>query len=812
MRAPEILAPAGSREALEAALHAGADAVYFGVEGHNARARARNFAVAELGDIMARIHARGARGYLTLNTLVFDDELEDVASILAEASRSGVDAIIVQDLGLARLARRLAPALHLHASTQMTCTDASSVEFAAGLGARRVVLARELSIADIASIQRELAGRVEVELEVFVHGALCISYSGQCLTSEAIGGRSANRGACAQACRLEYELIVDGVARSLPGRPYLLSPQDLDASELVPALMQAGVASFKIEGRLKSPEYVAATVRLYRQAIDDALTSSGDTARRHHRQLQAHQAYSRGSGPGFLGGVDHQILVEAQSCSHRGVELGTVLEVRAPRGELLLQPLQPLQCGDGLLVLGGPGRDDLGGHVWSMQAVNRGVWVWLGPDRQASADLVGCRVFRSGSPHLLRPLTHEPPARRPVRMRVAGRIDAPLMLEAWDDRGHHAATASRMPLVEARARALDTVELGAKLGRLGDSPFELATLESDLEGNLMIPPSELNQMRRDVVAKLLEARAPIARPAAVSLEEALRETQAPLPTEPPNAGLFVLVRNGVQAKAALEAGADGIYLDFLDLTGTGNALRELQPLYADRIGVCPPRIRKPGEEKIERFLARLQPAYVLVRTLGLLNARWDGPKFIGDFSLNAANRLTARELLERGLCAITAAHDLDALQLRRFASSSDLAPFLELVVHHPMPFFHMEHCVFAAMLSQGSDFRTCGRPCEHHRLELRDRTGALHPLEADVGCRNTVFRGAPQSAANEVSALQELGVRRFRIECLRETATQVAHLVTAYRGLLAGTSSARKLREGLSQHGLRTVRGSLQVV
>jgi len=280
---PEVLAPAGDRAALEAAIRGGADAVYFGLQGFNARARATNFDAAELAATMKHLHDHGVRGYVTLNTLVFDAELASVEAAVRTCAEAGVDAIIVQDLGVAKLARAVAPELPIHASTQMTCTDASSVELAADLGAARVILARELSLEDIAKIRAE----TNVEVEVFVHGALCISYSGQCLTSEAIGGRSANRGACAQACRLPYTLVVDGKEVPLDERAYLLSPEDLEASTLVPELAKLGVSSLKIEGRLKGPEYVGATTRLYRKAVDAACDDASGPASAHGDRFAA---------------------------------------------------------------------------------------------------------------------------------------------------------------------------------------------------------------------------------------------------------------------------------------------------------------------------------------------------------------------------------------------------------------------------------------------------------------------------------------------------------------------------------------------
>jgi len=256
-RRPEILAPAGSREALAAALAAGADAVYFGLdEGFNARARAANFPVAELKDTVRRIHKAGAKAFVTLNTLVFEPELPAVERILRAIADASVDAVIVQDPAVALLARRLCPTLHVHASTQMTVSDPDGATFAASLGCTRLVAPRELSVADI----RTLTAASPIEVEVFIHGALCVSWSGQCLTSEAWGGRSANRGQCAQSCRMPYELVVDGTVRETYDVDYLLSPKDLAGARAVPALKDAGVASLKIEGRQKGPQYVSTAV------------------------------------------------------------------------------------------------------------------------------------------------------------------------------------------------------------------------------------------------------------------------------------------------------------------------------------------------------------------------------------------------------------------------------------------------------------------------------------------------------------------------------------------------------------------------
>ena len=260
---PELLAPAGDWDCVRAAVANGADAVYFGLPAFNARMRATNFTTEDLPKLMTFLHEHEVKGYVAFNTLIFTGELAAAEEQLLALARAGVDAAIVQDIGLVSLARELVPDFHLHASTQMTLTSPEGVAFAHRIGITRAVLARELSLRELAKFRTN--DNASLPLEVFVHGALCVAYSGQCLTSEALGQRSANRGECAQACRLPYELIVDGLKRDLGDRRYLLSPQDLAAVEEIPELMRLGIVSFKIEGRLKTPEYVAAVTQVYRR-------------------------------------------------------------------------------------------------------------------------------------------------------------------------------------------------------------------------------------------------------------------------------------------------------------------------------------------------------------------------------------------------------------------------------------------------------------------------------------------------------------------------------------------------------------------
>src|SRR3954466_11861814 len=284
-RKPEVMSPAGYWPQLNAAIEAGADAVYFGLKHFTARAKV-GFTLTELPDVMRTLHQRGVRGYITFNTVVFNHELTEAARSLARIIEAGADALIVQDVGIAQLARQISPDVELHGSTQMSITSAEGVELARRFGVSRVVLARELALADI----RTIRSQTDCELEMFVHGALCVSYSGQCFSSEAWGGRSANRGQCAQACRLPYQLVVDGVQQPLGDARYLLSPGDLYALQQVPEIVDIGISALKIEGRYKDSDYVALTTRAYRLAVDDAWAGRAPRVDR-AQDLQLEQVY-----------------------------------------------------------------------------------------------------------------------------------------------------------------------------------------------------------------------------------------------------------------------------------------------------------------------------------------------------------------------------------------------------------------------------------------------------------------------------------------------------------------------------------------
>lgn len=848
IRAPEVLAPAGDESALRAALAAGADAVYFGLcEGFNARARAGNFSLATLADTVAQIHRAGARAYLALNTLLFEGELEFVERVVRRAAETGVDALIVQDPALALVARAVCPALEVHASTQMTISSPEGARFAESLGVTRVVVPRELSVAEIETFARGTS----LELEVFIHGALCVAWSGQCLTSATWSGRSANRGQCAQSCRLPYDLVVDGKTRELGDVKYLLSPKDLAGVRAVADLARIGVHGLKIEGRQKNAQYVLTATETYRRMVD-ALADGHAVAGTGRDVLRASLSYTRGFSDGFLGGSDHQTLVEGRFPKHRGVYLGRVARVVANTVVVERDPLgrpwtgalaadntrsapsgEPsaalsgfggasdassgpradsieLRAGLGVVFDAGDPEDttEPGGPIFRVDANPRG-WTLAfgtpGPDLERVAP--GQRVWASGDPALARETERavgaaEPAGRVRVELVLRGSAGAPLVVDATAK--HATASAmSRTPLALATGAGLDEALVREKLASFGGTPLALGALDlSQLPAGLHLPVSELKTLRRALVDELVP-QIERGAPRAVRETSVLAELRARVaPRTPPSADteLVALCRNLEQLEAAIAARVREVELDWMELVGLGHAVTRARAAGL-RVVLATVRVQKPGEEGYDRRFAALEPDGVLVRHWGaLVHFHEHGSRSLalhGDFSLNVTNSITAAELFARGLHTLTPSHDLDRTQLGALLDASDPARYT-VVLQHRIPTFHTEHCVYAHLLSHGRDFRTCGRPCEEHAVALRDTSGREHPVIVDVGCRNTVFNSEMQSSAELAAELVSRGVRRFRVEFVRETRGEAAAVLEAYRELLAGRIPPRAALERAS--------------
>lgn len=801
---PELLAPAGSWEAFVAAVQNGADAVYLGGKMFNARHSANNFDNDELVRAVEYAHVRGVKVYVTVNILLANHELEEALRFLHFLHNIGVDAAILQDLGLARLAREVIPELSLHASTQMTLHNQAGVKLMQQAGFDRIVLAREMDLQEIAAIKRETGA----ELEAFIHGALCVCYSGQCLMSSMIGGRSGNRGKCAQPCRLQYQLV-DDRGRSLADPhqvgEYLLSPRDINTSAHIPELIAAGIDSFKIEGRMKRPEYVATVIRTYRNLIDRALSEepyrvepeeAGDLA----------QIFNRDFSPGYFFGNPGKDLMSYKRPNNRGVRVGRVKGFNRQHKtvEILLE--EPLRVGDGI-------------EVWVSEGGRSGIEVnsiLVNGKQVASAPagtLVGLaipgkikpgdRVFKTHDADLMERARETYTSARetrkiPLHFLVRARVDEPMYMRVADEDGFVADGCSHSVGQEALKRPLTAGFLRDQLDRLGNTPFVLAGLKADIEGQVMFPMREINELRRQVLAQLEEKRLQAARPAGVAqqlMERRLKGALEQIKARPDRTGqqqlLAVNVTDLTSLQAAVSYGADIVYFGGESFRSKGmiterdiKAGAEFCQKNQAALVLSSPRVMHDNE--LKRFTSLLERTAdlpldgVLVGNLGLLKIIKDytDKPVVGDFPLNVFNSATILYLQERGLSRVTLSPELTLKQIQEISQTAPVP--LEVLVQGSIPLMNTRYCPVGSILGGLATGKKCAGPCSHQRCGLKDRKGLVFPIEVDQNCRMHLFNAKDLCVIEDVYTLLASGISVLRIEARKEDHAYVARAVNHY--------------------------------
>lgn len=776
LRIPELLAPAGGLDALRAAVRNGADAVYLGATELNARRGAENFTLEGLSEACRYAHLRGSRVYLAANVVVLQHELADALELVSRAWEAGVDAVIVQDLGLLYALRRALPEVRVHASTQIDAHNAPSVAALASLGVSRVTLARELSVDELGS----LVTSSPVELESFVHGSLCFSHSGQCFMSSMLGGRSANRGLCAQPCRLPYDLMGEGgVLADVPGR-YLLSPKDLCGVELLPDLVRSGVAALKIEGRMKSPEYVAAVVSVYRAALDRALADPATYAVRAAEQEILDEAFNRGFTHGYLADVRDDRMMSYTRPNNRGVPIGRVAETSPGRAVIALD--RALESADTIefwTVAGRvaqPAGEMLlpGGRA---MAAPSGTRVSIAVEKTVRT---GDRVFRVQNALLLeaaRRSWQSADERRAlsVCVRVRLRIGEAACVEVSVGGAHAQATG---PLVEpARTKAVTVEEVVEHVGRLGGTPYRVGEITVQLDAAAGIGFSVLHRLRREALETLDETRlAPwTSRAHTAPVTPQLRhEAQAR-----PRPVLVVAVAGIHTAAACRGAGADEVLLSaaFASSEGAGD-------------GLLLPRVAHDAEVAGLLERARRVTGTVAAGNLGLLAGLSEsGTDVWADWGLNVVNPWTVAALAELGVDGVWASTELSG---RQIASLIELSPLpVGVVVGGAVELMIAEHCVLQAAGPCSHECAGCAR--RRDAWALRDRKGYEMPVSTDLSGRAHVYNAVGLDLSRALPELLAAGVAALRLDLQTASAHEAATLTRLWRERLDLAVAGRPL-------------------
>ncbi len=784
----ELLSPAGSFDALKAAVEAGADAVYLAGESFGARAYAENFNRETLPEAVKFAHLRNVSVHVTTNTILADDELENFADYIKFLRSANVDAFLIQDLGAAKIAKQIAPEIPLHASTQMTIHNLEGVLELQKLGFSRAVLSRELSLAEVEYISKNSP----LEIEIFMHGALCVCYSGQCLMSSLIGGRSGNRGRCAQPCRLPYTLVdSDGNEVLKNVGEYLLSPKDLNTLDLLPKIISAGVNSLKIEGRMKRPEYVATVVKVYRDALDRIFSDKNFSATAdEHRKLA--QIFNRDFTTAYLEKNPGKNLISDKRPNNRGVLLGRVTQVEKnkisikleSKNSSLLTPPSSLNKGDQLEIwikVGGRltftvENFSVDKDICSVEVENtRGVKVRDRVFKIFDAELTAqARKFFTGG--FVRKI--------PVDAKISVAVGKKLTLSMTDADGNFATAETNFVAELAKNHPLTFETLQKQIGRLGNTIFELENLEVELGENIMIPISELNELRRKVVELLEIQRLKKFDKVEIWKDDKVESNNSSFLT--PNSSLLIAQVDSLEKiSAALESGADAILFggeNFKNRKVTAKEILSAEKIIHDagkNFYLSTPRIVREEEiADLEKILSMKVFDAVYVHNLATLNLakKFSLAPIHTDFSMPVFNSATIDYLKSLGADGATLSPELTLEQIKNLAKKSSLP--LECIVHGKMELMISSYCVLGSFLGE-IDKKNCPHICRKKIFYLRDRKNIFFPIATDQFCRMHILNSKTLSMIEHRKEFE--GVANIRVDCRALSVEETKKILRAYK-------------------------------
>jgi len=838
---PELLAPAGSPEAFRAAVAGGADAVYLSGKLFGARKFAKNFSDDEIAAAITYAHARGVKVYVTVNTLIHDRELDGVAGYLVRLYGLGVDAVLVQDPGVAAIAREIVPDLVLHASTQLTIHTAEGVRWAYGQGFSRVVLARELSLADIEKIA-EATRDLPIGLEVFAHGALCYSYSGQCLLSSVIGGRSGNRGMCAQPCRKRYTLVEGKTDKY--GRPtdlgdiptkehYLLSPKDLWTYRDLSTLAGSPVASLKIEGRMKSPEYVATVVSTYRRALD--AVAAGTFVPDASAERDLYLAFNREFTRGYLMGDRLRDLMGRERPDNRGLCIGKVTRFDQRNRTVTIVPDRPitLHPGDGILF----SSHEHPAAAWGCALNSEPVVTKEGIEMTVARPVIeGTSVYLTSSLDLssrARQVTGSPVSglRHPIPVDMVVHVDPEGLMTLSGticSPGRSPIPVEGTPgirLVPARSRPLSGEQLAEQLGKTGGTPFTIGSLTSEYDGTGFAPVSEINGLRRDFFTRAENLLVAATRPAPAAVRAAeqrlsrYRARSRDIPAAPPQnnrCGIVLFADTLETVEAGAGAGTAAICFEpagfpCRDVKKDEDGLIRAEAALRAALTVCRqkhcrliwklPRITREAEmEGLKTLLPRLLTvgldAFMVDNpgTAAAISALAPEIGLAGSFGLNVFNAETVRAFARQGFGWLLLSPELsgDECALLIKSLQNDAAkPQLGVFVQGSLETMVTEDCLHAILTSCRKRSGSCARS---RWIGVRDETGHLLPVRTDGACRSHIFNAAETSLIEALPELTAMGIDALVIDARGRPGAYAQEMVKIYREALYPDEKVRKKR------------------
>ncbi len=738
----ELLVPVGSREALFQAIHNGADAVYLGGKNFGARKFAQNFTDDEMMEAIELCHLYGVKIYVTVNTLIYDEEVEDFLSYVKFLYDHHVDAVLVQDFGMLCLIREIYPDLEVHASTQMHNQSQEELDLLERLGVKRVVLARELSLSKIQEF------KTHMELEVFIHGALCICYSGCCLMSSMVGGRSGNRGECAGSCRLPYQLLENGEVVPTSG-PYLLSTKDLATWDYFEDLMHSQIDSFKIEGRMKSPEYVGFITRFYRDLIDQ-YEQTGHIVIKPEKIKELKILFSRGFTKGHLFDENQVGLMNIQSPNHIGVKIGNVLEVTPKK--IKMQLTEDLTQEDGIRFLES-GKGMIVNFLYDLQGrliheAQQGSIVYV--DNKVHLKTKD-QVHKTLSFKLMGELRDLPRKKIPISMAFTLKKGAPATLTVIDPDQHRVFLKGEV-VMDAKDVPLTRAIVEEKLRKLGATPFMLEELTIDLDDNVFFPMSSLNQMRRLAFIHLENIRRNAGKAGSVLKFQPDLKMLSTKTVE--NYEVTASVCNEEQLRACLALPLARIYVR--DLKLYQSYMKDSRIIYqGHRVGSTP------------------SSSALLVRRFGDLLST---DQKVGDYTLNVANAYTVYYLQKFGLSRVTLSSEMNERRVEQLIHNYEhlfgLLPPVEQLIYGRVELMVMKHCLLNHLVQEGK--RPCALCRNGKTYQLKDRYGAIYPVESAK--ETTTIWSSVLDFTDELSTSSSIGVRCFRLSFFDEQPKDIERL------------------------------------